>query len=147
MKIYQILIILSLIIFIKNIEFCDLVVSATGPEDCKNLLKASYVNYCCFFKGKWKGQDYSACMDITPIRYNEMDNYIKEMNSQNGYNGNYYRPIIDGINFNEETGRGYDVVFNYIILIISIRIIMNIYMEIIINYNDFLYRIRLYKIS
>lgn len=34
-------------------------------------------------------------------------------NSQNGYNGNYYRPIIDGINFNEETGRGYDVVFNY----------------------------------
>ena len=85
MKIYQILIILSLIIFIKNIEFCDLVVSATGPEDCKNLLKASYVNYCCFFKGKWKGQDYSACMDITPIRYNEMDDYIKEMNSQNGY--------------------------------------------------------------
>lgn len=34
-------------------------------------------------------------------------------NSQNGYNGNYYRPIIDGINYDEEKGRGYEVVFNY----------------------------------
>ena len=34
-------------------------------------------------------------------------------NEQNGYNENYYRPIIDGINYDEEKGRGYEVVFNY----------------------------------
>ena len=86
MKIYYVFIILSLILSINNTDFCDLTVSATGPNGCKNLIKASYVNYCCFFKGKWKGQDYNGnCMDITPVRYKEMKEYISELNKLDNY--------------------------------------------------------------
>ena len=86
MNIYKIFILLSLIILINSLDFCDLTVSASQPSDCTNLLKASYVNYCCLFKGKWKGIEYSGnCMDLTPVRFNEMKEYIEEMNKQSGY--------------------------------------------------------------
>ena len=86
MNIYKIFILLSLIILINSVEFCDLTVSASKLSDCVNLRKASYVNYCCLFKGKWKGIEYSGnCMDITPVRFNEMKEYIEEMNKQSGY--------------------------------------------------------------
>ena len=85
MNIYEIFILSSLIIIIYNYEFCELLHSATKPDDCKGLAKADYSNHCCYFKGKWKGQVYSGCIDLTPVRYNEKDKYIKELNDQDGY--------------------------------------------------------------
>ena len=86
MGVYKIFILLSLIILINTIDFCDLEVSASSPSDCTNLLKGSYTNYCCLFKGRWKGIEYSGnCMDLTPVRFNEMKEYIEEMNKQDGY--------------------------------------------------------------
>ncbi len=86
MKFYQILILISLILLINSADFCDLEVQATKPEDCANLIKASRTNYCCYFKGMWKGKTYNGnCMDITPIPYNEMKEYIEEMNKEEGY--------------------------------------------------------------
>ena len=86
MKIYQILVFINLIL-INSIDFCDLTVTATKPEDCKNLIKASATNYCCYFKGAWNGIPYNGnCLDITPIRYFEMKEYIEETNKESGYN-------------------------------------------------------------
>ena len=86
MKFYHIYIILSLILLVKNINFCELTIPANKPDDCKDLLKGSYVNYCCYFKGKWNGVDYSGCIDITPIRLYEMKDYIEEMNKDPKFN-------------------------------------------------------------
>ena len=86
MEIYKIIIVFSLITLINNVEFCDLTVSASNPGDCSKLIKASSCNFCCLFKGKWKGIDYSGnCMDLSPVRYNEMKEYIEEMNKEEGY--------------------------------------------------------------
>ena len=86
MEKYNILILLALITMINSVEFCDLTVSATDPKECNKLIKASYTNYCCLFKGKWKGIDYPGnCMDLTPVRYNEMKEYIEETNKEEGY--------------------------------------------------------------
>ena len=87
MKFYLFFIFLSLIIFIKNTQFCEVSVPATKPDDCKDLVKGSRANYCCFFKGKWKGTNYNGgCIDITPIRYSETEAYIEEMNKDADFN-------------------------------------------------------------
>ena len=70
---------------INSIEFCDFAISAIEPKECKKLKKTSYTNYCCLFNGKWKGIDFPRnCMDLTPVRYNEMKEYIEEINKGEG---------------------------------------------------------------
>ncbi len=108
MKFYQILILISLILLINSADFCDLEVQATKPEDCANLIKASRTNYCCYFKGMWKGKTYNGnCMDITPIPYNEMKEYIEEKNKEDGYN----IEVLNCKSFNLKYGIFYFLIF------------------------------------
>ncbi len=83
MKFFNILIIVSLIIMIKNTDFCDERVKAKGPKDCTNLKLASTYDYCCYFEGKKKKDEttvYKSCIDLSPVRKDETDDYIKELN-------------------------------------------------------------------
>ena len=83
MKFLNVLIIVSLIIMIKNTDFCDERVKATGPKDCTDLIRASIEDFCCYFEGKKKSDEiiiYKSCIDLTPIRNDAPEDYIKEVN-------------------------------------------------------------------
>ena len=85
MKLYHLIIISSLIIIIKNVTYCDALAEVTKPQDCKDLKRSSEYNFCCYFEGKWNGVYRKSCIDLSPIRKDETDNYIKEINSNEGY--------------------------------------------------------------
>lgn len=55
--------------------------------------------------------------DVKEInKYRDENGFLKQFklkNPQNGYTEFYYRPIIDGLYFDEDTGRGYSIVYNY----------------------------------
>ena len=83
MKFLNVFIIVSLIIMIKNTDYCDERVKAIGPKDCKDLIRASIEDFCCYFEGKKKSDEtivYKSCIDLTPIRKESPDDYIKEAN-------------------------------------------------------------------
>ena len=88
MKLYHLLIILTLILLIKNESFCDFTITATGPKDCNNLRCSTEYNQCCYFEGTWNGANKKACIDLSPARKDDIDNYIKEINANANANFN-----------------------------------------------------------
>ena len=86
MKLYLLIIISSLIVIIKTVTYCDASAVVTKVEDCNNLKCSSQYNYCCYFEGTWNGAYKKSCIDLSPVRKDETDNYIKEINANEGYN-------------------------------------------------------------
>ena len=85
MKFYYLIIIFSLIIIIKNNNFCDDRIVATGPKDCANLICSMKSNYCCYFEGKYMGNEKKSCIDISSVRKNDINNYIKTLNEDENF--------------------------------------------------------------
>ena len=86
MKLYLLIIISSLIVIIKTVTYCDASAVVTKVEDCNNLKCSSEYNYCCYFEGIWNGVYRRSCIDLSPVRKDETENYIKEINANDGYN-------------------------------------------------------------
>ena len=83
MKLYLLLLISSLITIIKSAQkqFCDCSPKVEKPSDCNDtFIKASEYDDCCYLEGKWKGKQTKTCIDLTPIRKDELESYIKELN-------------------------------------------------------------------
>ena len=80
MKIYQIFIFFSLIILIKNRNYCLRDVSASKGDDCKNLEITSLDYHCCYVKGKVNGIIIDSCMEIKPWEYKDLKKHIEESN-------------------------------------------------------------------
>ena len=103
MKLYYIIIIFSLIINIKNTDFCDNRIVATGPKDCENLITSTRSNFCCYFEGKYMGVEKKSCIDISNVRKKNINDYIKTLNADDNFDFNIKKiecdsPIIK-INF------------------------------------------------
>ena len=82
MKLYLLLLISSLITIIKSAQkqFCDCSPKVEKPSDCNDtFIKASEYDDCCYLEGKWKGKQTKTCIDLTPIRKDELESYIKEL--------------------------------------------------------------------
>ena len=73
---------------IKNLDtsvgFCDVIVDVQSPSDCNKLIKASTYDDCCYFEGMWGGVNRKSCIDLSPIRKDELDDYINELNKRPG---------------------------------------------------------------
>ena len=87
MKLCQIIILSLSIIMIKNTDFCDSRIVATGPKDCKNLRLSTEYDDCCYFEGIWNGVYKKSCIDLTPVRKEktETEKYRKKLNENENY--------------------------------------------------------------
>ena len=85
MKLYYLIIIFSLIINIKNTDFCDDRIVATGPKDCENLITSTRSNFCCYFEGKYMGVEKKSCIDISNVRKKNINDYIKTLNNDENF--------------------------------------------------------------
>ena len=84
MSIYHILILLSLIIFINNKDYCINTFPASKGDDCKNLEITSLDYHCCFVKGKINNKIMNHCVEIKPWEYKDLKAYIEDMNKESG---------------------------------------------------------------
>ena len=86
MKFVQFIIFLSIILFIKSANFCNSDITATKPSDCTDLRRSSEYHFCCYFEGTWGGvANKKSCIDLSPVRKDEVINYIEIINKETGY--------------------------------------------------------------
>ena len=86
MRILDFIIFLSLILLIKNANFCNSDISATKPSDCTDLRRSSEAHFCCYFEGTWNGvANKKSCIDLSPVRKDEVNKYIEVINQETGY--------------------------------------------------------------
>lgn len=83
MKFYKIILFVSLILYIYSEDkYCgDSSVSASKAKDCKDLKLADKYSNCCYVKGKQNNVDVSTCISLTKDQYNNIKDYIKELES------------------------------------------------------------------
>lgn len=80
MKFYQIILFVSLIIYIYTAEDENekcYKAPAKSADDCQNLKTTK--DYCCYVKGKLDGSDVSMCAPISKDKYDNIKDYIKEL--------------------------------------------------------------------
>ena len=82
---YKIYILLFLIIFVKNNEYWEDNDSESKVDECQNLKVDLEGSHCCLLTGKIDGKNISSCIELKPREYNDINDYIEEMNKRGGY--------------------------------------------------------------
>ena len=82
MSICHILILLSLIMFTNNKNYCLKDATASKGDDCKDLEITSLDYHCCYVKGKINNEVINSCVEIKPWEYKDLKKYIEDMNKE-----------------------------------------------------------------
>ena len=84
-KVYQIIILLVSLLYINSSTdpYCE-DENVSKKSICHDQTVANSGEYCCYIKGKYKGETYTGCTSLSQAQKNDIDKTIDEIEDDDG---------------------------------------------------------------